>query len=216
MVLKSPGNGRALMNYGDALMAKGRLAEALDDFRRAREMAPYYPVVYVNLAVAESALGDQADAGSDFRRALELGPGIPDCHTFYASWLLDRGSAAEAEAQVRTALALSPGDITAQHLLAQIQAASTPSTAEGCLGLSLVRFRAGRYPESIAAAAQALKLRPGYAEAYNNIGAAWNALGRYGLAAAACQRALDLKPDFPLARNNLNYALAMMARRPGQ
>ncbi len=63
---------------------------------------------------------------------------------------------------------------------------------------------------------QALKLRPGYAEAYNNIGAAWNALGRYGLAAAACRQALELKPDFPLARNNLNYALSMLARLPGQ
>ncbi len=93
VVLKSPGNGRALMNYGNALMAKGRLVEALDDFRRAREMTPYYPVVYVNLAVAEAALGDQAQAGGDFRRALELGPGIPDCHTFYASWLLEAWNA---------------------------------------------------------------------------------------------------------------------------
>lgn len=56
--------------------------------------------------------------------------------------------------------------------------------------------------------AGALDLRFGYAEAWNNIGAAYNKLGRYEEAAAACEQALRYKPDFDLARNNLQYARA--------
>ena len=52
-------------------------------------------------------------------------------------------------------------------------------------------------------------LRPDYAEAWNNIGAAYNKLGRYAEAAAACEESLRFKPDFQLARNNLQYAYEM-------
>ena len=59
----------------------------------------------------------------------------------------------------------------------------------------------------------ALELRPDYAEAWNNIGAAYNKLGRYEKAAAACEQALRYKPDFELARNNLRFA-QQMAKAP--
>ena len=62
------------------------------------------------------------------------------------------------------------------------------------------------YDDSIASSREALELRPEYAEAFNNVCAAQNALGRYGEAIAACERAVALKPDFPLARNNLALA----------
>ena len=63
-----------------------------------------------------------------------------------------------------------------------------------------------RFVESIVASRLALDLRPGYAEAWNNIGAAYNKLGRYQEAAAACEQALRYKPDLELAQNNLQYA----------
>jgi Flp pilus assembly protein TadD len=202
------------MNYGAAIMAKGRLAEALDAFERARSLAPYYPIVYVNLGVVEAAMGNQPQAGRDFAQALQLGPQIPDCHTYYAGWLLAQGRPDAAEPLLRTALELSPADLTAQHLLAQIKAAPAPAPSpESYLESSLIQYRAGRYMDAIAAAERSLQLRPGYAEAYNNIGAAWNQLGRYDLGAAACAQALRLKPDFALARNNLDYALEMAGRR---
>ncbi len=213
VVQKGPANGRALMNYGTALMAQGRLAEALDDFQHAREMTPYYPVVYVNLAIAEAALGNDVQAERDFETALQLAPGNPDCHTYYANWLLQRGRLSEAEPQVRQALALSPGDLTAQRLLGELKSAPAGPGAEACLQESLVQFQAGRYMESIAAAQRALQLRPNYAQAYNNIGAAWNAMHRYDLAAAACARALQIDPSFSLARNNLAWALKMAGTR---
>ena len=81
-----------------------------------------------------------------------------------------------------------------------------PQTPEFYLALSAQFYREGRYVESIFAGRRALDLRPGYAEAWNNIGAAYNKLGRYEEAAAACEQALLYKPDFELARINLQYA----------
>src|SRR5438876_3369735 len=99
---------------------------------------------------------------------------------------------------------------TAHDLLARAngQAVNQPATQtpEYYLDLSLQDYREGRYPESIAASRAALKLRPNYAEAWNNIGAAYDKLGRYEEAVAACEQALRYKPDFELARNNLTYA----------
>ena len=64
-------------------------------------------------------------------------------------------------------------------------------------------------PEAIAACRAALERRPSYAEAWNNICAAYNKLGRYEEAAAACEQALRYKADLQLARNNLQYARDM-------
>src|SRR5207248_4239031 len=55
--VKSPHNGRALMNYGNTLMAKGDLSGALEYFHRAQAFVPFYPVLFVNLGVAEGAAG---------------------------------------------------------------------------------------------------------------------------------------------------------------
>jgi len=78
--------------------------------------------------------------------------------------------------------------------------------ADFYLESSLELYRQGRFAESITASQRALALRSTYAEAWNNICAAYNKLGRYGEAAAACEQALRYKPDFELARNNLQYA----------
>ncbi len=88
-------------------------------------------------------------------------------------------------------------------------------TAESYVALSLQLYQEQRYVEAIDACQAALKLRPEYAEAWNNICAANNKLGRYEEAAAACEQALRYKPDLQLARNNLQYAREM-AKTPAK
>ena len=143
-------------------------------------------------------------------RALRLAPASPDSYTYYARYLLSHSRADEARAFLRSALELSPTDLTARDLLAQAngqtQSRLAAQTPESYLTLSLQLYRDERYAESIVACRAALALRPNYAEAWNNIGAAYNKLGRYDEAAAACEQALLYKPDFELARNNLQYA----------
>jgi Flp pilus assembly protein TadD len=205
VVLESPRNPRGLMNYGNTLMAKGDFTEALDYFRRAQSIAPRYPVLFINLAIAEGAMKQDAVAEQHFKEALRLAPSSPDSYTYYARFLIDRSRADEARTELERAMELSPTDLFAHDLFTRIDS----QTPESLLALSLQRYREGRYAESIAACRRALELRPNYAEAWNNIGAANNKLGRYEEAAGACEQALRYKPDFELARNNLQYARDM-------
>jgi protein O-mannosyl-transferase len=217
VVLKSPGNGRGLMNYGNTLMAKGDFAGALDYFHRAQELTPQYSVLLINLAVAEDATKQSALAEQHFKDALRLTPSSPDSYTYYARYLLSHSRVDEARSLLQSALELSPTDVTAHDLLARTNGQavdqSATQTPEYYLDLSLQDYREGRYPESIGASRAALKQRPNYAEAWNNIGAAYNKLGRYKEAVAACELALRYKPDFELARNNLHYAREKLKER---
>jgi len=218
VVIKSPGNGRGLMNYGNTLMAKGDFAGAVDYFHRAEQRVPHYSVLLINLAIAEDATKQSAKAEQHFKEALRLAPSSPDSYTYYARYLISQSRAEEARSFLQSALKLSPTDLTARDLLAQADGQATnqpaPQTPEYYLDLSLRLYREERYVESIVASRRALDLRPGYAEAWNNICAAYNKLGRYDEAIAACEQALRSKPDFELARNNLQYA--RQRERPSQ
>jgi Flp pilus assembly protein TadD len=205
VTIKSPQNPRGLMNYGNTLMAKGDFAGALDHFHRALKLAPQYPVLFVNLAIAEGATKQDALAEQHFKEAMRLAPTSPDSYTYYARYLLADGRAAQADTLIRSALSISPTDVTARDLLAQIDQHET-KTPEHFLALSLQRYNEGKFEESIADAQRALTLKPDYAEAFNNMCAANNKLGRFDEAAKACEQALRIKPDFDLARNNLQYA----------
>jgi tetratricopeptide (TPR) repeat protein len=81
-------------------------------------------------------------------------------------------------------------------------------TAEDWLTASLRAIQAGLYQQSIDDARAALKLRPNYAEAYNNIAAAYEAMHKWDEAIAAAKEAIRLNPDFQLAKNNLNWSIS--------
>jgi len=210
VTIKSPRNPRGLMNYGNTLMAKGDFKGALGYFHRALAIAPQYSVLLINLAIVEDATKQEAAAEQHFKDALRLAPTSPASYTYYGRYLLSHSRAGEARGFLHSALELSSSDLTARELLAQAERQtsnqSATQTAESYLALSLQRYGEERYPEAIAACRAALELRPNYAEAWNNICAAYNKLGRHEEAAAACKQALRYKPNLQLARNNLQYA----------
>jgi Flp pilus assembly protein TadD len=120
---KSPGNGRAWMNYGVALMADARWAEAKAAFERSRQLNPAYPHVEVNLGIVTGATGDAAQAELHFRRALLLGPSEPVAHFYFARWLVQRGRGGEAIPLLERAMQLAPADPLAPLLLLDVYAA---------------------------------------------------------------------------------------------
>ena len=217
VTLKSPGNGRGLMNYGNTRMEKGNYASALDYFHRAQVLMPAYPVLLVNIAIAENATGHPAEAERHFQQALAEAPGVPDSYDFYARWLIEQQRDAEAAALLEKALAISPGDVTAREYLAGLRQGRADSDAVGSdryLDLSLSLYQRGDYAGAISAAESALRLNPASAEAWNNMGAAYNSLGHYATASVVLEEALRLKPSLAIARNNLDYARRMMAAPP--
>ncbi|HVV55940.1 MAG TPA: tetratricopeptide repeat protein [Mucilaginibacter sp.] len=85
----------------------------------------------------------------------------------------------------------------------QVKLSPTPARY---LQLSLDYYIDKKYEQCIAAAQQALALRPGYAEAWNNIGSAYIAMQQYDRADSALRKAMVLKPNYELAKNNLAQA----------
>lgn len=116
---KSPGNGRALMNYGLTQMSSGNFERAREYFKRAEKLTPSYPILQINLGIVEGQLGNAAIAEAHFRRALALGPNIASAHYFFARWLIGVGRALEANPLLERAIEISPGDFQPRYLYAQ-------------------------------------------------------------------------------------------------
>ena len=115
--LKSPQNGRGLMNYGLTQMEKGDYVRALSYFTRALEFSPDYYVLEINLGIANGALGNQEEAERHFARSIDLAPTDPQALYFYASWLRDRGRYSEAVQNLNTDVENNPAYLDARYLL---------------------------------------------------------------------------------------------------
>ena len=224
VTLKSPKNGRGLMNYGCTRMSAGDFRGALDYFNRARAYTPFYHLLEVNLAIANGQIGRDAEAEQHFQRAMALAPAEALPYFYYARWLDQHGRSLEALIRIQKSVALNPLNQEAQALLGKVQGhwntdalaeaeksvAANPG-AEAYLNLSLRYHQAKRYQDSIRTANEALRLRSNFPEAYNNIAAGYEAMGRWDEAIQAARNSLSLRPDFQLAKNNLAWSESQKA-----
>jgi tetratricopeptide (TPR) repeat protein len=117
VTLKSPRNGRGLMNYGLTRMAVGDYRTALNYFERALRYTPNYPSLEINLGIDSGALGRDAEAEAHFRRAIALSPNDFEPHYYYGRWLRGKGRNDQAIGELRTAIGLNHADINSRHLL---------------------------------------------------------------------------------------------------
>lgn len=74
VTIKSPGNARGLMNYGVALLQKGKLDSAELYFVRAKNLAPNYANIFINLGAVKAARGQRDSAAYYYQKAVELMP----------------------------------------------------------------------------------------------------------------------------------------------
>ena len=246
VTIKSPYNGRGLMNYGLALMSKGDFLQAEQYFERAQQLLPAYPILEINLGINLASLGRDSEAEQHFQRAVQLAPELDQAHYYYARWLRQQGRGDQAEQELKVALVDNPANLDARYLLLEIYAQSkrasdlqalaaetrrispgdptverylnppqaissggavpVQATPESLLADSLRYYQEGNFPACIQAARDALQLRPDYAEAYNNIAVAEQALGHLDAAIQAAHAAIRINPKFQLARNNLAAA----------
>lgn len=83
----------------------------------------------------------------------------------------------------------------------------TEKTADYFVALSGRQYSAGQFQACIDSSREALKLTPGLAEAFNNIGLCYASLGLLDEAIRNESEAVLIKPDYQLAKNNLAWAL---------
>jgi tetratricopeptide (TPR) repeat protein len=65
------------LSLGNALAARGQLAEAVMEYSKAIELTPKNAVVWINRGNAQSSLGHDDEAVADYTRAVELEPKHP-------------------------------------------------------------------------------------------------------------------------------------------
>ncbi|MCX2764569.1 tetratricopeptide repeat protein [Aquimarina muelleri] len=221
VVVKSPKNGRGLMNYGLTHMAKGNYEVALEYFNRALEYTPNYYTLYINLAILNDGMNNHTKAVEHFKAALSLNSLSPAPEFYYARYLIDRQKFSEAEIYLKKAIQKSPNHTKSKELLNLIS--GNLKTAEEeieeltdlikknpspdlYLDLSFTYYKNKKFKMSIAACEELLKLDPNNADAYNNMCAAYNQLKEWKRGAEACEKAIKINPDFQLAKNNLKWA----------
>jgi tetratricopeptide (TPR) repeat protein len=204
VVAKSPGNGRAWMNYGLTKMAKGDYAEAKELFEHAATFVPNYSNLEINRAIVDGQLGDQAAAERRFRRALELQSDAFG-HFFYARWLVGQGRVSEAREHLRESLRMSPGYADTLALSARLDAAQRRDWPDytSAFNAGLVAIQQGDWTLAVDANLAATRHDPKSADAFNNLGWALAQMGKREDAAKAYRQSLQLRPSDERTMNNL-------------
>jgi tetratricopeptide (TPR) repeat protein len=208
---KSPRNGRAWMNYGLALMARGDYPRAKACFERALEFTPNYSTLEVNLAILNGAMGEPKAAEMHFRRALQLEPRQPSSHYYFARWLIAQGRAPEAVAHLEEVIRLSPADDHARDMLMDLHGArgddgSARRIAADYLAIlpgdaRATAYLAGRTP---------IELTPASYDGYFQEGVTLGRRQNYVESALAYREAVRLNPRSPDALNNLGWTLGKL------
>ena len=151
-------NCLARNNWGNALIRRGRVKEAMAQYQQALEVNADYSEAHNNLANALSSQGRLDEALAHYRRSLEIQPNYAEAYYNIGNLLAGRGQYDEAIAQFQRALAIT-------------------DYAEAHNNLGNVLSCRGRFDEALAQFQRALEIKPDFPDAHCNLG---NALSRRG------------------------------------
>jgi tetratricopeptide (TPR) repeat protein len=206
---RHPTNLGAQFNLGIVLLEQKNWAEAESVFARMEGYFPADSMVLYNRALAMIELKQIEPAEDRLKRVVKMQPLDYGARFNLARIYTMEGTPQLAEATMREWNQLpKPAPAPIDPVATAEEQARRVPTPENYLNLSLQYYQKQRYQDSIAAAREALKLKPDYAEADNNIAAAFNGLGMWDDAISAGKEALRIKPDFQLAKNNLETSLS--------
>jgi tetratricopeptide (TPR) repeat protein len=150
-IARNPGAWVAHHNLGAALGARGRVDEAIAQYRRALDLHPDYADAHNSLAVALRGQGHRQAAIEHYRAALRVEPGFAEAHYNLANALHAQGDACAAIRHYREAIRLGP-DRAMIH---------------NNLGVAL--FSEGRAAEAVECFGRALEIDPTDAGARRNL-----------------------------------------------
>ncbi len=123
-----PDNLDLLLRHGQALIATGRLDEALERMRRAVAVEPGFGLGWYRIGQLLDARRDAAGAEAAYRRAIAADPLNLDPRKALASLLAERGRVAEAIALLEDSRRLDPGDRVLERDLARLRARAAGGT----------------------------------------------------------------------------------------
>ena len=192
IVTHNPQAPGAYLNLGNALLAQGRLQEALAATRVAVEQDTLTFDAYGNLIQILIALGRADEALSTAHKGLEKFPDHANAPAHVGLALFHLGQIDEAEPYFARALKINP------------------RYGDALLGLAVVQINQKRYAESLAHLNTLIEIAPGNVQAWANRGLALQALHKTDEALKSFDRALAIDPNMPTARAGREQVLREM------
>jgi tetratricopeptide (TPR) repeat protein len=118
LVAAYPNDERAHFNLGGYAFGQQDFPQAIEQYKKATEIAPSYSSAYNLLGYAYRQNGDYADAEKAFQTYTELIPRDPNPYDSYAELLLKMGRFDDSIRQYRKALEIDPNFINAYQGIA--------------------------------------------------------------------------------------------------
>lgn len=218
VTIKSPNNGRGLMNYGLTQMSKGAYDTAEQYFNNALKFLPNYSSLYINLGVVNASKGLHEKAEQYFNQAIQLAPLAFDGYTFYSRYLFERGRYAQAVEKGEKALSINPRSQMTLVVLLQAYNAmgrweKSAAIAQKILALLPKDEMAKSYLNAASRKEIIVKpiglpttVQPETPEAYLNQSLAFYNAGEYHKCIGAAGQALRLRADYADAYSNIGAA----------
>jgi Flp pilus assembly protein TadD/mono/diheme cytochrome c family protein len=191
---KYPGDFVAHANLGAALEARGRTADAIEEYGAALRVRPGAPSVLNNLGAALQSSGDLEGAIRRYRDAVRAQPDYPSAILNLGGALVLTGALAEALPHLRAAVRLAPEDAGARNTLGS------------------VLLELGHTAEATEQLRRAVAIDAGSLNAQYNLGRALAMGGRLQEAAVHLEEAVRIAPDDPDARRELAAVRARLGR----
>ncbi|MBF0291031.1 MAG: tetratricopeptide repeat protein [Nitrospinae bacterium] len=204
---------------GVSLTELGLIDQAMQAFKKAIELDPKYPPVYLNAGVALTRKGNKTEAVKAYKKALSLDPTIAEGYNNYGLLMKDAGDLKQAEAAFRKAIHLKP-DLTGAYenlgiLLSESgrkdEAISIiakavehdPSNPGHRYTYGVTLERMGRIEEALAQYQEAVRIAPNNGFYHNGLGTAYRMLGDMERAVECWQEAARLDPRNAICRFSL-------------
>ncbi len=187
--VQQPDDAKAHYIRGIELHRRGKLAEAIAEYRTAIRLNPDDAAAHNNFGLALQSRGSWTRRSPNYRAAIRLKPDHAEAHYNLGIALDSPGEAGRGDRRI-------PRGDPAQARLRRgpLQPRHRPED-QGKLDEAIAEFRA------------AIRLKPDYAEAHINLGIALQDQGKLEEAIAEYRAAIRLKPDYAEAHYNLGLAL---------
>jgi tetratricopeptide (TPR) repeat protein len=181
-------------NLGFYFSGKGRIAEAMEQYRLSLKINPAYEDALNNLGYALAGQRKFAEAIPLYEAALRIRPKHAEVHNNLGNALSETGKIDDA----------------IQHYLIALKQNPEHADAHNNLGIALAMK--GKLDEAIDHFHAAIRYKPNYASAHSNLGNALAVQHKLDEAIKEFQESLRLKPDEAQAHNNLGNALVEQGR----
>ncbi|MBL7178266.1 MAG: tetratricopeptide repeat protein [Desulfobacteraceae bacterium] len=225
VVSKSPENFRAHYNFGNALRAEGRLAEAIQSYSKTLRIRPDWDKAYVNLGIALRGSGKIEEAIRHFSKRLDISPRNPEIHCNLGVALMQHGDLQEATRHFSEALSIKPDFAEARNNLGTVMARQgnleeaaihfsealriDPHNAKVRYNLGQALMLQGRLQVSALHFSEAVRINPEYAEAHSKLGIVMVRQGDVDGGIEHFSKALKINSGLEEARQGLNWALRL-------